>query len=32
MIDSKMIPELNDYLTSHADQLQEIKETIKNSK
>lgn len=32
MIDSKLIPDLNDYLTGHADQLQEIKETIKNGK
>lgn len=32
MIDSKMISDLNNYLNSHTDQLQEIKETIKNSK
>ncbi|MFT9271782.1 MAG: phosphate acyltransferase PlsX [Lentilactobacillus hilgardii] len=32
MIDSRMISDLNNYLNSHTDQLQEIKETIKNSK
>ncbi|MCT3398278.1 phosphate acyltransferase PlsX [Lentilactobacillus hilgardii] len=32
MIDSRMISDLNNYLNSHTDQLQEIKETIKNIK
>lgn len=30
IIDSKMIPELNDYITSHKDHLDQIKDSIKN--